>query len=142
MTFEEFQEIVTEEPALKHMLQRTATGVMRQQGDAGSFGLGVPVTEIGALVLFFPIVRSVVFRVGLPWLRSVERYSELWRMEFDRWVDEQYEQRGIDPLAARSASEALLSELNKSADADCRRAWERLLSLLRPGKRDDTLPSE
>jgi hypothetical protein len=44
------------------------------------------------VLLLFPIVRRIVYRIGLPWVKTAERYSELWRQEFERWLDEEHDQ--------------------------------------------------
>jgi nitric oxide synthase oxygenase domain/subunit len=80
--------------------------------------------------MFFPIVNRILRWIGLPWLSSLERYSELWRMELDQWVEKQYKKRGFDPVGAKTASEALAEELQKTTDAEVREAWEWLVALL------------
>ncbi|MHC4462942.1 MAG: hypothetical protein ACYS30_16165 [Planctomycetota bacterium] len=58
------------------------------------------------VLLLFPIVRRIVYRIGLPWVKTAERYSELWRQEFERWLDEEHERRGFDPALSKAASGA------------------------------------
>ncbi len=84
---------------------------------------------LSALVILFPIVKRIVYRIGLPWIKTAENFSELWRKQVEQWIDEQYEKRGFDPDKSRAASEALLGELQNTTDAETRGAWQRLMDL-------------
>ena len=135
MTFEEFEAFVQQEPKLARTL-KTAASAAASKSDRlrGAFDPLSAMALTTALVLAYPIVKGIVARIGLPWVRSAANYSELWRKRFDRWVDEQYEKHGFDPHASKAASEALLQELEQTADTATREAWERLLPLLSTGE--------
>ena len=132
MTFHEFRGFVEGEPRLAESLKSAAAAAAMETPPKRRylFDFSSPMVVASALIVFFPIVNRIVRRIGLPWLSSLERYSELWRMEFDWWVDKQYKKRGFDPVAAKAASEALAEELQNTTDAEARRAWERLAALL------------
>lgn len=87
-------------------------------------------------MIFFPIVKRIVYRIGLPWVKTAERYSELWRHEVERWLDEEDERRGFDPAVSKAASEALLSELEETTEKDSREAWERLMAIMRKDEQE------
>ncbi|MDP2898780.1 MAG: hypothetical protein Q8Q12_19760 [bacterium] len=129
MTFDEFRGFVEAEPRLAGSLKRAAAAA-QAPAQTKSFDFFSTMALTTVLIMFFPIVNRILRRIGLPWLSSLERYSELWRMEFDWWVDKRYKKRGFDPVAAKAASEALAEELQKTTDAQARTAWERLVALL------------
>ena len=131
MEFEEFQRIVNQEPQLAASLSRAAAGVRPGQGAMRTFDPVSTAAGLGALVILFPVVNRIVCRIGLPWLAVVERYAELWRRQFEQWIDEQYKQRGFDPQKARAASEALLKDLQETTDSETRSAWQRLLDVFK-----------
>ena len=135
MTFEELEDFVQQESKLATTL-KTAASAAASRSDRlrGTFDPLSAMALTTALVLAYPILKGIVARIGLPWVRSVGNYSELWRMRFDRWVERQREKHGFDPDASKAASEALLQELEQTADTATREAWERLLSLLRKGQ--------
>ncbi len=135
MTFEEFKGFVEGEPRLAESLERAAAAA-QAPAQTNSFDFFSTMALTSVLIVFFPIVNRIVRRIGLPWLSSLERYSELWRMEFDRWVGKQYKKRGFDPVAARAASEALAEELQKTTDAEARGSWERLVAVLSNERRE------
>ncbi len=132
MRFEEFESFVKDEPGLEGALQRAAeAGKRAGEGTGDSYGLVLSTAVgFGALVLLFPIVKRVLYRIGLPWLVTAERYSELWRGEAERWLDDEYVKRGLDPAVSRAASEALLKEIESTTVAESREAWERLMGIL------------
>ncbi len=119
MNTEEFQTFAAADPAILHTLRRAAQAMLGR-----SFSLGAE--DALLLVAFFPIVRFVVSHVGLPWLHSAARYSELWRQRVDRWIDEQYQSQGFDADQAEAAAKALREELEKTTDKARRKAWEQL----------------
>jgi hypothetical protein len=128
MTQEEFQTLVTQEPALSAPIQRAAAAVPQD-------AFGTP-TELAAVALLFPVVSFVVKQIGLPWLYEVKRYAELWRLKFHDWIDKQAKQSGIDPDQAEKAGEALRRELEKTTDRGARAAWERFAQVLSKEKED------
>ncbi len=123
MQADEFQKIVSKDPALAGPLKQAAAAVPSE-----TFGVGVG--EAAILVLMFPIARFILTQIGLPWLFEAKRYSDLWRLKFHEWVDTQYQKEGIDPDQAEAAGEALRKELEKITDPGTRAAWERLAKLL------------
>lgn len=135
MTFEELEEFVQQEPKLAHTLKTAASAAAsKSERLRGTFDPLSTMALTTGLVLAYPILKGLVARIGLPWVRSAADYSELWRKRFDRWVDEQHEKHGFDPDASKAASEALLSQLEQTADTATREAWERLLPLLSKGQ--------
>ena len=62
----------------------------------------------------FPIIRYVLYEIGLPWLSELRQYSELQRQRVYDWIDTQYQQHGFDPDEAEAASDALLDELEQT----------------------------
>jgi hypothetical protein len=138
MTFEELEEFVQQEPKLADTLKTAASAAASKSGRLrGTFDPLSTMALTTALVFAYPILKGIVARIGLPWVRSAANYSELWRMRFDRWVDKQHEKHGFDPDASKAESEALLSQFEQTTDTATREAWERLLSLLRKGQPKD-----
>ncbi len=132
MTFEEFESFVKGEAGLEGSLQRAAeAGKRAGEGKGESFGIVTAAAGLGGLVLLFPIVKRVLYRIGLPWLKTAENYSELWRGEVERWLDEEYVKRGLDPAVCKAASEGLLDELESTTEAESRGAWERLVGMMK-----------
>lgn len=138
MTFDEFKKLIDQEPDLKRSLERAASPMLppgRQRWPAGtggdSFGPVSAAAGLGALVILFPVVNRIVWRIGLPWLSTLERYSEMWRHEVERWLDEEYNEKGFDPDISRAVSESLLKELQETTDAETRSAWQRFLDVLK-----------
>jgi hypothetical protein len=123
MTQEEFQALVSQEPALAGPIHRAAAA-----GTPATYG--TPLLEGAALALMFPLVSFIVTQTGLPWLHEAQRYTELWRLKFHQWIDGQYRQAGFDPDQAEVVGGALRAELERTTDANARAAWERLRQLL------------
>ncbi len=67
-----------------------------------------------------------------------ERYSEVWRGEVERWLDDEYVKRGVDPAVSKGASEALLNEVELTTAAESREAWERLMGIMQKGEGEDS----
>ena len=131
MRFEEFESIVQGEPGLEGAIQRAAAaGQQAGKGNGEKFGVVTAAAGMAGLVLIFPIVKRVVYRIGLPWLATVERYSELWRFEAEKWIDGEYVKRGVDPSVVQAASDALLNELERTMESASRDAWERLMEIM------------
>src|SRR5947207_13688248 len=96
MTDEEFRQLVSQDPVLATPLKRAAAAADSQQ-----FTLGIG--EAAALAFMFPIAQFVLTHIGLPWLHEAKRYSELWRLKFHEWIDEQYRKTAFDPAKAEAA---------------------------------------
>jgi hypothetical protein len=126
MTADDFQAIVSEDPGLLIALRHAAAAAPARQ----QFG----VTEAVLIALMFPIAQFVVTQMGLPWLYEAGRYSELWRLKFHRWLDEEYHAGGFHPEQAEAAGERLREELQRTTDAHARAAWERLRDRMLGGK--------
>lgn len=125
MTREEFERIVSEDPALSAPMRKAAAAVSPRT--RGTFGTP---TELAAIAVLFPVTVFVVREIGLPWLCELKLYSELWRQKFHAWVDGEYGKHGLDPDAAEAAGSALRRELEAITEANARRSWERLVALL------------
>jgi hypothetical protein len=87
--------------------------------------------ELAALVLFLPLVQFLLLDIGLPWLVTLKRYSEVQRRRVEAWIDAQAIGQGLDPDAVEAASRALMQELEQTHDASARAQWERLAELLK-----------
>lgn len=131
MTFDEFEGYVEKEPTLKQSLEKAAGRVPPSGTKTRSFDPVSTAAGLGALVILFPVVNNIIRKIGLPWLETLKNYSELWRKQVEKWIDEQYEQRGFDPQQARASSESVLKELQETTDEETRNAWERLLNVLK-----------
>ena len=129
MTFDKFHAIVNEEPGLSAALDRTAKAAFKDTPHTRQFGPVTLMAGMAAVVILFPIVNEFVRRVGLPWVKSVANYSEFWRGEFERWLDQRYKEASVDRAKAEAAGQALLQELQATADANVQRAWERLMQV-------------
>lgn len=69
MQAEEFQTFLSDHEVVRDALhQALATRPAR--------GFGT-VTDVAALVLLFPLIRFMLMEIGLPWLTTLKRYSEL-----------------------------------------------------------------
>ena len=122
--------MVIQDPTLAAPIRFAAEAIPSQQ-----FALGLD--DALLIVFMFPIVRFILTRVGLPWLYEAGRYSELWRLRFHRWLDDEYEHQGFDPIAAEAAGEALRRELERTTDVSARASWERLRALMGDGPSTD-----
>src|SRR5579872_5808117 len=118
VTSEEFQQIVSQDPALAGPVREGASAIRSQQYDF--------LTGAAAGALLYAVVRRIIMHVGLPWLSTAVHYSEMWRLKFDRWIDERCRAEGIDPDKAEAAGLALRKELEKIVDPKARASWERL----------------
>ena len=131
MTFDEFEGFVKNEPELKQSLEKAASGMRFSNSETLGFDPVSTVAGLGALVILFPVVNNIVRNIGLPWLDTLKNYSELWRKQVEKWIDEQYEQRGFDPGLARASSESVLKELQETTDDEAKKAWQRLLDVMK-----------
>ena len=132
MDFETFEKTVQAEPKLAESLSRTAAGIHPVQAETRSFNPD-PVSTfagLGALVILFPLFNGIVCKIGLPWLKTLANYSELWRKQAEQWIDKQHMQKGFNPDISRAASESMLKELLATTDEETRAAWQRLLQIL------------
>ena len=123
MTNEEFVQWSQANPQLVESLRRAALAAPSRQFSH--------VTEAAFLIAIFPVARFVLIRIGLPWLHTASRWSELKRQETERWLDEQYEERGFDVEASEATTKALCSELERVSGADARISWELLRDTLK-----------
>ena len=123
MQAEEFQTFLSDHEVVRDALyQALATRPAR------GFDLAV---EAAGLVLLFPLIRFMLMEIGLPWLTTLKRYSELQRRQVEDWIDRQAESKGVDPEALEAASRKLIQELERTSEARARKQWERLRELLR-----------
>lgn len=123
MQAEEFQTFLFDHEVVRDALyQALATRPAR--------GFGT-VTDVAALVLLFPLIRFMLMEIGLPWLTTLKRYSELQRRQVEDWIDRQAESKGLNPEALEAASRKLIQELERTSEARARKQWERLRELLR-----------
>ncbi len=113
-----------EQPAIQQSLQR-AMGATRSQ----SYAIGIP--EAVGLVVLYPLVRYLLVNIGLPWLATLKRYSEVQRQRVEAWIDEHADEHGMDPDAVEAASKKLLEELEQTTDMGAKQQWERLMELLK-----------
>ena len=131
MTPEEFEQLISQDPALATPIRNAAKAIPARTRDA----FGMP-TELAAIVILFPVVEYIVKKIGLPWLIGLKRYSDLWLKKFLKWVDEQHRKEGFDPDAAEAFGEKFRRELEAVTDADAQKSWERFAELLRQQKPD------
>lgn len=130
MTNTEFGQVVESDVHLAKPLRRVAGAIPGHQ-----FSLLV---DSAMLVALFPVVRFVLIRIGLPWLHTASRWSELKRLKVEQWLDEQYQTQGFDLQAAEVASNALCSELERITDAGAKASWQQLQLVLKAASSDDT----
>jgi len=124
MTKEEFADHIANDPVLYD-------SILGAGGYEGGFGRGVSPEALMITIYFmYPLVRFVIREIGLPWLHEASRYSDLWRLRFDKWIDEEYHKQDIDVEKARKAGVALREELRKITDKNDRKAWEQLAALI------------
>ena len=126
MTREEFEQIISDDPALETPLRKAAQAIPRKQ-------MGTP-TELAAITILFPVAVYIVKQIGLPWLHTANRYGELWRQKFDKWIDAEHGKHGFDPDEAEEVGKALRGELEAITDTGAQKAWERFAQLLRREK--------
>ncbi len=122
MQSREFQEFLSGHDSVRNALQRAS-----EAAPAKGFG---PVTEMATLVLLFPLVRFILMEIGLPWLTTAKKYSELQRRRVEDWVDRKATTHGLDPDQVEAASRELVAELERTTGADARSQWEQLEKLL------------
>jgi len=126
MNIDDFNDLMQQEPHITRSLENAAWHMQEKESTRGID----PVT-VTALVLFFPVIREVLRRVGLPWVVTLGNYSELWRQKAEAWIQDKWKEEGFDPVAMRAAHEALLQELEKTTDPKAMAAWERLMDILK-----------
>ncbi len=123
MQADEFQTFVTEHEEIQTALRRAVAAV-----PAKGFGVA---GDLAALVLLFPVVRFILMEIGLPWLVTLKKYSEVERRRVEDWIDRHAQAQGLDPDVVEAASQALMKELEQTTGARARKQWERLLELLK-----------
>lgn len=124
MKQEEFKNIVEERPAVLKTLQRVAIS----SNPTPSMAVGVD--DVILLSIVLPLTSYLVREIGFPWLSEVRKYSELWRLKVDAWIDEQYKQNGIDKDQAKLVGQALKEELENIKSTEDREVWKEVLKLL------------
>ncbi|MEW5922909.1 MAG: hypothetical protein AB1746_02880 [Candidatus Zixiibacteriota bacterium] len=127
MTVDEYKQIVESDPAISGPLYNTVRSIPadRSQGTYSLLG------ETAVIALLFPVVSYIIRNIGLPWLHEAKRFSELWRIKFDKWIDGLYDQKGIPPELAEKAGNALRRELEAVTEKDARKSWERFAELIK-----------
>ncbi len=123
MTPDEFKAFAEVNPAVNAALQ-SAISTTPTRSYTG-------LTEATALVLLFPLARFLLTEIGLPWLTTLKRYSEVERQRVESWIDNQALGQGLNPDQVEAASKQLMEELEKSQDIGARQQWERLAELLK-----------
>lgn len=118
----DFEAFLNQNPAVHGSLARSLG-----RRPTRSFG---PMADIATLVLLFPVVRFVIMQIGLPWLHTARRYSEVQRQRVERWIDQQAIDQGLDPDQVETQSKALMQELESTTDAGARQQWQHLKDLL------------
>jgi len=119
-------EAVDREPWVKNAIVQMAIEFDRTRPP----GAGIDPSLALTLAVMYPVVRYVLVAIGLPWLHEATRYSELWRLRTDRWLDNQYRLMDLDPQDAARASKLLRQELEATTDLGARQAWERVREYL------------
>jgi hypothetical protein len=123
-----FQEFLSDHQQVRDALQRAS-----EAAPAKSFGL---VTDMAALVLLFPVVRFIVIDIGLPWLTTLKKYSEVERRRVEAWIDRHAQDHGLDPDELEVTSRKLMQELEQTNGVDARGQWQRLQELLKTEPND------
>jgi len=104
--------------------------LQRASGAAPAKGYGAA-TDMAALVLLFPLVRFVLTEIGLPWLATLRKYSEVQRRRVEDWIDRNAEAHGLNPDEIEATSRQLMEELERTTEINARRQWEQLTKLLK-----------
>lgn len=96
MTPDEFQTFIEANSAVRAALQDaiSATPTRSYTG----------LIEATALVLLFPLTRFLLTEIGLPWLTTLKRYSELQRQRVESWIDNEAQSHGLNPDQVEVAS--------------------------------------
>ena len=126
MNIDEFSQLIYNEPEITRSLDNAAWHVQVKQSTRAID----PIT-VSAVVLLFPVVNEIVRRVGLPWVRTLSNYSELWRQKAEAWIESKMKEEDFDPATIRAAHEALLKELEETTDPQTKAAWERLMGVMK-----------
>ena len=123
MTPDEFQTFAEANPAVRTALQ----GAISATPTRSYTGL----TEAAALVLLFPLARFLLTEIGLPWLTTLKRHSEVERQRVESWIDNEALGQGLNPDQVEEASKQQIEELEKSQNIGARQQWERLAELIK-----------
>jgi len=118
-----FQAFVTDNPAIDEALHQAAQAV-----PAKGFTL---VTEAAALALLFPVASFILKEIGLPWLATLKKYSDVERRRVEDWIDRHAESHGLNPDEVEAASKALMKALERTTETKAQKQWERLTQLLK-----------
>ena len=123
MQSQAFEAFLSEHSEVLATLQRAA-----QAAPAKDFSTAI---DMATLVLLFPLVRFLLMDIGLPWLVTLKRYSEVQRRRVEDWIDQHARSHGLDPDAIEAASRELMQELEQTKGADARTQWELLADRLK-----------
>jgi hypothetical protein len=118
-----FEEFLAASDQVRGALQRAAQAVPAMGHSA--------IVDMAALVLLLPLVRLVLMDIGLPWLATLRKYSDVQRCRVEDGIDAHAESHGLDPDAVEAESRQLLKELEQTTGADARGQWDRLTELLK-----------
>jgi len=132
MDAQEFQDYAAANPAIRQVLEHAASTI-----PARSFGLP---TEMAGVVLLFPVVRFILTDIGLPWLATLRKYSEVQRRRVEDWIDRHAAEHGLNPDEVETAGKAFIEDLEQTTDGKARHQWEHLAELLKTGA-DGARPS-
>lgn len=132
MTKDEFEKLVKSDPALEGPMTLAARAAQPQA--RATFGPVDAALGGAAIALLWPVASYVVSAIGLPWAYEAKRYSELFRLKFHKWINEQYERHGFNPDEAEAAGEELRRQLEQVTDAGARASWERFQDMLKQGE--------
>jgi len=122
---ESLSQLLVEEPEIKDTLLRTGHQLQPNRKPEQF----VTLAELALLPVFYPVLVYLTRNMLFPWLVEGVRYSELWRVKFRNWVDEQHEIHGVSANDVKLAGQALSSELEKIDSQEVQKAWERFAEL-------------
>jgi len=81
---------------------------------------GLRVLDTDTIGVLSPLVRFILTRLGLPWLRDKPTYDDSDRANMLRWIRRYWRNREVDPIAIKVAGESLLAELENISTPDLR----------------------
>jgi len=124
MTHEEIEQIISQDQHLRAPIETVAEHIFASRQTFGA------AADITAAAIILPVTIFVVKEIGLPWLHEMKRYSDLWRLKFNKWIDQQYKKHGVDTDMVIRASKVLRKELEKITDEQAQQSWEKFAALL------------
>lgn len=131
MIEQKFRQIIQQELTVSQSLKKIAFDL----DNSATMDFGI--SEAILLSTLLPLTSYVIREIGLPWLHEVKRYSELWRLKFDTWIDQQYKDNNIDKEQARLAGDKLRAELEATTDPQLQASWQRVTQLLTEAENED-----